>query len=350
MKTHINDIFKMALDMDASDVHLVVGQPPLIRKDGELSFLPNLEVIKEVDTQQAVTQLLVKPQQERFYQEKELDTAHQLDDGTRLRINFHWALGNVALAARIIRGEIPSMEDIFMPEVAYDFINNRAGLILITGPTGCGKTTTMASMIERINEEQGKHIVTLEDPVEYIFESKKSIITQREYGTDFLSFTEGLKRVLRQDPDVIMVGEMRDLETIALAMTLAETGHLVFGTLHTYSGPQTVDRIVDSFPPHQQSQIRLQMSLTMKAVISQRLLPKIGGGRIAVREILVNNNAVGNLIRENKIAQLHTVIETGADYGMITMSRALKALVDQGVIASELAESYSDSPKMYEKN
>ena len=349
MKLSFDDIFAKGAEMGASDVHLVVGQPPLVRVDGRLAFLANMEELSETDTQAAVTELLVKPQREKFYQEKELDTAHQLKDGTRLRINFHWAMGNVGVAARIINGDIPTMEGINMPQVAYDMLNDSAGLILITGPTGSGKSTTMAAMVEAINQQSARHIITLEDPVEYIFESKKSIIKQRELGSDFLTFPEGLKRVLRQDPNVIMVGEMRDLESIQLAITLAETGHLVLATLHTYSGAQTIDRIVDSFPPYQQSQVRLQMSLTLKAVLSQRLLPRVGGGRIAVREVLVNTNAVSNLIRENKIAQLQTVIETGGKFGMIPMSRALKELVEKGLVEEEEANAYDFSPKVYER-
>jgi twitching motility protein PilT len=349
MKSTFDEIFQKATEMGASDVHLVVGQPPLVRIDGKLAYLSNMDELKEVDTQAAVTELLVKPQRERFYQDKELDTAHQLPSGTRLRINFHWALGKVAVAARIINQVIPSMEDIGMPQVAFDMLSDSAGLVLITGPTGSGKSTTMASMVEKINQEHSRHIITLEDPIEYLFESKKSIVKQREYGTDFLSFPEALKRVLRQDPNVIMVGEMRDLESIALAITLAETGHLVFATLHTYSGSQTIDRIVDSFPPYQQSQIRLQLSLTLKAVLSQRLVPRIGGGRVAVREVLINTNAVSNLVRENKIAQIQTVIETGGKYGMVPMNRALKELVDQGLVDKEEAKAYDFSPRTYGK-
>lgn len=347
MKISADQLFTVGAQMGASDVHLVVGQPPLIRKDGQLMFLPDMQELREVDTQQFVTDLLVKPQQEKFYQEKELDTAHELEDGTRLRINFHWSMGTVSLAARIIQNEIPTMEAIMMPKVTYDLIQDHSGLLLVTGPTGSGKSTSMAAMIERINEEQARHIVTLEDPVEYVYESKKSIVKQREFGSDFLSFPEGLKHVLRQDPDVIMVGEMRDLESISLAITLAETGHLVFGSLHTYNGPQTIDRIVDSFPPYQQAQIRLQLSITLKAIVSQRLLPRIGGGRVATREILVNTNAVGNLIRENKISQLHTVIQTGAQYGMVPMERSTQDLLEKGLVDEAHVNMYSDAPREY---
>ena len=345
MKQSFVEIFTAASKLKASDVHLAVGQPPIVRIDGNLQVLKGYEVLKELDTQQVATDMLVKPQRERFYQEKELDTSYEIPGGNRFRVNFSWAMGKIAIAARVLSETIPSMEEIGMPEIAYDLVNEQAGLVLITGPTGHGKTTAMASIVSRINEEQGKHIVTLEDPIEYIYKSKKSLVKQREYGSDFLSFPEGLKRVLRQDPDVVVVGEMRDLDTIALAITLAETGHLVFGTLHTYSGSQTIDRIVDSFPPYQQNQIRLQVSFTLKAVISQRLLKRIGGGRVAAREVLINTHAASNLIRENKIAQLQTVIETGGKYGMITLDHALKNLVKEGVVEKEEAEQYSRSKR-----
>ncbi len=343
MKNNLEDILLAGVAARASDIHLVVGQQPIVRVDGELHALKDFTVLEETDTQAYATDILVKPQWERFYQEKELDTSHEIEDGTRFRVNFHWASGKIGVAIRVLSANIPSMDSLGMPAVAFDLIKEEAGLILVTGPTGSGKTTTMASMVDRINQDAGKHIVTLEDPIEYIFKSKQSIMKQREFGVDFLSFPEGLKRVLRQDPDVIMVGEMRDLETTALAITLAETGHLVFATLHTYSGPQTIDRIVDSFPPYQQNQIRLQVSLTLKAVISQRLLPKIGGGRVAAREILINTNAASNLIRENKIAQLQTVIETGGKYGMITMDRSLRELLDQGLVSEEEAQVYASN-------
>lgn len=346
MKSNIREILLAGVAAKASDVHLAVGQPPVVRVDGDLHILKGFDVIEETETQMFATDMLYKPQRERFYQEKELDTSFQTEDGTRYRVNFHWAGGNIGIAARVLSSEIPSMEVLDMPEITYGFLKSRAGLILLTGPTGSGKTTTMASMVDRINQEQGKHIITLEDPIEYIFKSKNSVVKQREYGTDFLSFPEGLKRVLRQDPDVIMVGEMRDLETVALAITLAETGHLVFATLHTYNGPQTIDRLVDSFPPHQQNQIRLQVSMTLKAVISQRLIPRLGGGRVAAREIMINTNAASNLIRENKIAQLHTVIETGAKYGMITFERSVRTLVDAGLVDEDLAKPYAITPSL----
>ena len=343
MKGSFVEIFDKAAELKASDVHFSPGQPPIIRIDGELMVLKGFDTLTAIDTQQIATDMLVKPQRERFYQEKELDTSYEIESGNRFRVNFYWAMGDIAIAARVLSDTIPTMEDLNMPEVAYDLLDEEAGLILVTGPTGHGKTTALASMVDRINQEQGRHIVTLEDPIEYVYTSKKSLIMQREYGTDFLTFPEGLKRVLRQDPDVIMVGEMRDLETISLAITLAETGHLVLGTLHTYSGPQTIDRIVDSFPPYQQNQIRLQLSFTLKAVFSQRLLRQVNGGRIAAREVLTNTNAAANLIRENKIAQLQTVIETGAKYGMITLDNSMRHLVEEGIVTKEEAELYSQN-------
>lgn len=346
MQKSVKEIFELAAKAGASDVHLAVGQPPLVRIDGELHVMKDADPIEEADTQEFASDLLVKSQLEKFYNEKELDTAYELD-GQRYRVNFHWALGKIAVAARVLKSSIPSMEELLMPEVMYSMIKPTAGLILVTGPTGHGKTTNMVSMIEHINERYSKHVVTLEDPVEYVFTSKKCLIKQREYGTDFLSFPEGLKRVLRQDPDIIMVGEMRDPETMAAAITLAETGHLVFATLHTNNGPETIDRIVDTFPPYQQTQIRMQLSLILKAVTSQRLVPKIGGGRIAAREIMVNTNAVSNLIRENKIAQLHTVIETGSRFGMIPLERALKNLVDQGLVSEEAIQPHINMAEVF---
>lgn len=346
-KNSLEDIFTSGAKVKASDIHLKVGQPPIVRVDGALHVLKGFPEIKANDMQMIATEMLIKPQYERFYKQKELDTSYEISDGTRFRVNFHWTTGTIALAARILSAEVPSMEDIGMPEVAHQMIEEEAGLILVTGPTGSGKTTSIASMVNRINEEDGKHIVTLEDPIEYIYESQNSIIKQREFGADFLSFPEALKRVLRQDPDVIVVGEMRDLETIALAISAAETGHLVFATLHTYSGAQTINRIVDSFPPYQQNQIRLQLSFTLKGVISQRLVPRIGGGRVAAREVLLNNSAAANLIRENKIPQLQTVIETGGKLGMVTMDKALKNLVKEGIVSEEEAMAHSTHVMMF---
>ncbi|MDD3036063.1 MAG: PilT/PilU family type 4a pilus ATPase [Candidatus Saccharimonadaceae bacterium] len=246
--------------------------------------------------------------------------------------------------ARVIPNDIPNLETIDMPSIVMNLLSLKQGLILVTGPTGCGKSTTLASMINFINQNYCSNIITFEDPVEYLFTPDKSIITQRQLGSDMTSFAEGLKHALRQDPNVVMVGEMRDLETIANTVTLAETGHLVFATLHTYSAAQTVDRIIDIFPPYQQNQIRAQLSMTLAAVISQRLLPKIGGGRVAAREILVNTPAVANLIRENKIPQIRTVIETSSKDGMVSLDQHIKKLYKEKLVEKKMAQLQMENP------
>jgi twitching motility protein PilT len=253
----------------------------------------------------------------------------------------------VALVARIINHDVPTMEELGLPEMVHEMIQARQGLILVTGPTGCGKSTTLAAIINKINSQRAANIITLEDPIEYLFKPDKSIIIQRQLGTDILSFNEALKHVVRQDPDIIMVGEMRDLDTIAATLTLAETGHLVLATLHTYNSSQTIDRIVDVFPPHQQNQIRLQLSMTLNGVLSQQLLPKVGGGRVAARELLINNSAIVNIIRENKIPQIRTVIQTSSHEGMFTMEQDLRRLVKQGLVDEQTVEFYMQTlPKI----
>lgn len=343
----IDDILLDGFDQGASDVHIVVGVKPYMRVDGVLMEM-DFPVVTAKQAEDLAFSLLTKEQEQRFVTDKDLDIAYQTPDKTRYRINFHWEKGDVGLAARVIKAEIPGMEEISMPKIAYDLIERKSGLILVTGPSGNGKSTTLASMIEAINQERAANIMTLEDPIEFLFTSKKSIVRQRQLGTDMNSFGEGLRHVLRQDPDVVMVGEMRDLESVTATMTLAETGHLVLATLHTFSAPQTIDRIIDVFPPYQQSQIRLQLSMSLQAVISQRLLPKVGGGRIAAREILLNNPAVSNLIRENKGNQIRTVIQTSAREGMCSMDQALKNLYDRGLIDREPALPYLDNPDLFE--
>jgi twitching motility protein PilT len=336
---YLHELFKIATEKKASDLHLAANRKPILRIDGRLYEVEDEPVLKPKDLEKVIFEILSQEQKERFIKTKDLDFSYELK-GSRYRVNLHFEKGDVGLVARVVPPVIPTLEDIMMPEIVYDLTRLSQGLILVTGPTGHGKSTTLAAMINQINKERVCHIVTLEDPIEFLFSSEKSIIKQRELGSDMLSFAAGLKHVLRQDPNVIMVGEMRDLETIAATLTLAETGHLVLATLHTYSAAQTVDRIIDVFPPHQQGQIRLQLSMTLAGVISQRLLPRIGGGRIAAKEILINTPAVANLIREQKTAQINTIIQTSAEKGMITMEQDLKRLVQEGLIEPEVARAY----------
>jgi twitching motility protein PilT len=270
--------------------------------------------------------------------EREVDTSYGIKEGLRLRINCHFERGNMGLAARIIPTHIPTLDEIGFTEHMKGLCSLNEGLILFTGPTGCGKSTSMAAMIQNINNERAVNVVTLEDPIEFLLPQGKGIVRQRELGGDFLSFSEALKRVLRQDPNIVMVGEMRDLETIAAALTLAETGHLILATLHTPNAVQAVSRIIDVFPSHQQQQIRTQLSLSLKAVLAQKLVPKEGGGRCALREFLINIPAVGNIIRENRLQELESVLQSQAGEGMCTFEMDLKRLAREGLISKEIRE------------
>lgn len=341
----INNILELACKRKASDLHLFVNSYPVIRIDGELLELKggdeghNFTKLSNDDLVGFVDDLLFDEQKKEFIEKKDLDAVYEFKE-LRFRLNFSFEKDGIKIVARIIKNEEPSLEELGLPPVTKDILNYSQGLVLVTGPTGCGKSTTLAAMINYINKNKRVNIVTLEDPIEFVFKPKNSIISQRQLGENMLSFNSALKHVLRQDPDIIMLGEMRDLETISAALTLAETGHLVFATLHTYSAAQTIDRIIDIFPPHQQSQVRSQLSMVLKAVISQRLLPKKSGGRIAAREILLNNSASANLIREGKIAQIDSVIETGSNVGMITLVKDIKNLYSQGFIDDEIAQAY----------
>lgn len=327
-----------AVSRRASDLHLAADHPPLARVDGALETLDDKPLsARAVET--LIQEAVSDSQWKRFQTALELDAAYERS-GQRLRLNLHYDRGTAALAARIIPLEIPSFEDIELPEAVQSAAHFPNGLVLITGPAGSGKSTTIASLLESINTSRAAHIVTLEDPIEYIFPMGKGLIKQREIGTDTSSFAEGLRHALRQDPDVIMVGEMRDPETIAAALTLAETGHLVFSTLHTSSAAQAVNRIVDSFTGSQQEQVRHQLSLSLRLVVSQALIPRQKGGLVAAREILVNTPGIANLIRENKIEQIGTAIQTGRAEGMVTLERAVTALVNDETISEEMATPY----------
>ncbi len=341
----IDELLKIAAQNKASDIHFVVNRPPILRIDGNLVEIKNQEQISEKKIQELLFSIISENQKEKLLKNRDLDLSYEIEEVARFRVNMHWEKDHLGMVARVVTQKIPTMEEITMPKASYDMVRTKNGLILITGPTGSGKSTTLAALIDLINKERNCHIVTLEDPIEFIFEPTNSIIKQRELGSDVISFASGLKHTLRQDPDVIMVGEMRDLETIAATMTLAETGHLVLATLHTINAAQTVDRIIDVFPPYQQDQIRVQLSMSLRGVISQRLMLKQGGGRIAAREILINNSAVSNLIRENKIAQIKTVIQTSADIGMMTMDQDIKRIYKEKIISKETAISNMIDPR-----
>ena len=338
----IDELFKIASDKRASDLHLIVGKPPILRIDGELKELTDKKLLTKETAEKLILVMLNENQKESFYRKRELDMSHQLDGVSRYRVNLHFEKDNIGMVARVISTTIPSLDDVTMPPLVHELLQKQAGLILVTGPTGCGKSTSLAAMIRTINEERFANIITFEDPIEFIHKPIRSIIKQRQLGSDILSFAEGLKHVLRQDPNVIMVGEMRDLETIATTITLAETGHLVLATLHTHNASQTIDRIIDISPPYQQAQVRLQLSISLSAVISQKLLPQSGGGRVAIREILVNNPAVANTVRENKIPQLRTIMQTSMQEGMTTMDQALKDALQRGLIDEPTALAYME--------
>ena len=342
----IKNILGEAARQKVSDIHLIFGLTPMIRHDGQLSPFQgagagSLPLLSDLDLEQAAKALLDANQFQQLEKERDLDAATAID-AYRFRLNFSFDRGHLKMVARVIDEHKPTLEEIGMPASVCKLLDLPQGLVLMTGPTGCGKSTTLAAMINHINSERNCHIITLEDPIEYLFTPEKSLISQRQLGEDMISFASGLKHILRQDPNVIMVGEMRDLETIAAAITLAETGHLVLATLHTYSAAQTIDRIIDIFPSHQQNQVRSQLSMVLAAVISQRLLPCLKGGRIAAREIMIRNSAIANLIRENKIAQIKTVLETNVQSGMVTMDRHLKQLYQAGEIDRETAVNYME--------
>lgn len=348
-KKKLFDLFDQLIVEGASDLHLSVGAKPIIRVDG--SLVPLLKE-KELDndTVAKYLQIMAGPTRwKRFTENQELDFSFEYKEGIRFRGNAFIQKGTIGVALRIIPKDIKSVEELGLPKVLEDFARKKQGFFLVVGPVGQGKTTTLASLIELINQERSEHIVTIEDPIEYIFEPKQSLIAQREVGTDTKDFETALKSAFREDIDVLLVGEMRGPETMAAAVSAAETGHLVFSTLHTNDAAQTVNRIIDSFPPEQQEQIRLQLASALIGIFSQRLIPKIGGGLVPAYELLISNKAVANLIREKRAHEINTVIETGANEGMIDMNRVMADLVARGEVSIEDAYAFSNNPKALER-
>ena len=340
MKQKVDAMLRAAFELKASDIHVTVGIPPIFRINGDLKRYGQ-ETLSPADTEQMAKAIVPEHMWTRFETDGELDLSYSLSGVSRFRVNVFKQRGCISLAIRIVPTKIPSLDELQLPDVLKKMVTKPQGLILVTGPTGSGKSTTLAAMIDYMNKTMRKHIITLEDPIEYVHKHGSCIIDQREVGTDTSSFANGLRAALRQDPDVILVGEMRDLETIQTAVTAAETGHLVFGTLHTSSAPATIDRIIDVFQPEQQAQIRIQLATVLVSIISQRLFPRAQkNGRIAATEILINNAAVANLIRNGKIHQIPSVMQTNRALGMHTLEANIKELVQQGLIARETVEPY----------
>ena len=341
----LEEFLEIAIKERASDIHFSVDRPPMLRVVGRLVPLLNAKKLLSEDTWELAQILMSENQKIRFLKEKEIDFSYKFRDQARFRINIYFEKGNVSIALRLIPGKIKTIEELNLPTVLHKFTKASQGLILVTGPAGHGKSTTLAALVDEIIKIRAEHIITIEDPIEYIFSgSSRCIIGQREVYQDTQSFTKALKATFRQDPDVIMVGEMRDPETIATTLTIAETGHLVFSTLHTNNASQTVHRIVDSFPSDQQNQIRIQLASSLLAVISQRLLPGIKGGLVPACEVMISTSAVANLIRENKIHELPLVIETSADKGMISLNQTLVTLIKKNEISLENGLKYSLNP------
>lgn len=323
----------------ASDLHLQVGLPPMLRVDGKLVPVTGADLLTDEAVETLIFAILDEDQKQILLKDKEFDFSFAFGDLGRFRVNAFHERGNLAAALRLIPNEILSIEQLGLPPIVSKFADYPRGLVLVTGPTGSGKSTSLAALIHKINMERAEHIITIEDPIEYTHRSKRSVIVQREVHYDTYSFSAALRSALREDPDVVLIGEMRDLETIASAITIAETGHLVFATLHTNSAAQSIDRMIDVFPPHQQPQIRSQLSNILMAICSQRLVPAIGGGRIAAAEILIATPAVRNIIREGKTHQLEAVIQTGTEFGMQSMDKTLAGLVHAGTISYDEARN-----------
>jgi twitching motility protein PilT len=345
MEFDFADVLMQVMERNASDLHLTAGSPPMIRHHGRLHAL-DYPVLTPQVTREVIYSILTNDQRQRLENDWQLDLAYSIPGKARFRVNAYFQRASLSAAFRLIPQDMPKLRSLGLPQTLEDFTKKPRGFVLVTGPTGSGKSTTLAAMLDLINDTRHEHILTIEDPIEFLHMHKSCIVNQRELGADAQSFGQALKAGLRQDPDVILVGEMRDLETISTALTAAETGHLVFATLHTQDTAQTVDRIVDVFPPAQQQQVRVQLSVALQGIVTQQLLPLANGtGRCVAAEILVPTPAVRNLIREGKTHQIYSALQTGAQFGMQTMDTSLAELVRGGKISRELAESRSSAPE-----
>jgi len=347
-KKEIQQLVELIINENASDLHLAEGRHPVIRVAGNLIPLVKRSATTSAEIQGYLNEFLSKENKVLLENDKDVDFSYSLAD-CRFRGNAYYRQGLLSIALRLIPNKIRTIEELNLPPIIETFTRKQQGFFLVVGPIGQGKSTTLASLIEMINQTRSEHIMTIEDPIEYVYESKKSIIDQREIRVDTPDFKDGLISMFRQDIDVCLVGEMRDIETIATAVTAAETGHLVFSTLHTNNAAQTINRIIDSFPPGQQDQIRIQLAGSLTGIFSQRLVPRISGGLIPAYELLINNNAVANLIREKRIHEINTVIETSSGDGMIDMNRSLAELVRAGEITTESAYLNSFDPKILDR-
>ncbi len=344
--TSIDQLLSQMVQLNASDLHMTVGAPPVVRLKGHLQRFDGVPALSAEDTRDLLYRILSSEQQKRLEQLRQLDFAHSIPGVARFRVNVFFQRETLGAAFRLIPNEIKSLEDLGLSSALHQLADKPRGLVLVTGPTGSGKSTTLASIIDEINTTRHDHILTIEDPIEFLHRHKGCIVNQREIGVDCASFAEGLRGALRQDPDVILVGEMRDLETIGTAMTAAETGHLVFGTLHTQSAPGTIDRIIDVFPPEAQEQVRVQIAGTLQGVVTQALLPTAdGAGRVPALEILLPDDGVRNLIRQGKVEQIYSVMQTGTSKGMITMEQSLAELIIRGIVTKDIAMTRSSRPE-----
>lgn len=341
VEAKVNSYLQMVAQQGGSDLHLSVGRPPIIRIDGKLYPIGSENKLTAQEIEEAVKVLLNEEQWGRLQREKQIDFSLDLGGKARFRSNVYFQKGSLGAAFRMIPSKIKTLEELSLPTALYEFTKPSQGFVLITGPCGHGKSTTLAALIDNINHTRQDHIITIEDPIEYLFDPDMCIIDQREILQDALDFPSALRAVFREDADVVMVGEMRDVETISTAITAAETGHLIFATLHTNDAAQTIDRIVDVFPAYQQNQIRMQLAQSLLGIVSQRLVNRIDGGRVPAIEILYNNNAVANLIREGKTHQIDLIIQTSREQGMIPLNKSLSDLVKEGIISLEEAELYS---------